>query len=119
MRIKFLFSLCFVVVLLHSSCKSKSSIEILTIDSMKMVMWDMLNAGEWNNISISKDSVFFRNHNDIKLFEQVFLIHHINKETFYASYKYYESHPDKMKILIDSVSYLGQREKNKAFMIHQ
>ena len=106
------------IALMNISCKSKSNTNILSLDSMKVVMWDMLAAGEWNNIAITKDSALFRNHNDIKLYEQVFLVHHITKDQFYNSYKYYQSHPDKMKILVDSVSNFGTREKTKAFKIH-
>ena len=107
------------IILIGCSCKSKNNKDILVIDSMKLVMWDMLNAGEWGNVLIAKDSSFLKNHSDIKLYEQVFLIHHITKNQFYNSYRYYESHPDKMKVLMDSITDFGNREKKKAFIIHQ
>jgi len=107
------------MIFMCSSCKSKANKDILVIDSMKVVMWDMLNAGEWSNVLIAKDSSFLKKHDDIKLYEQIFFIHHITKDKFYNSFKYYESHPDKMKVLMDSITDFGNREKKKAFIIHQ
>jgi Domain of unknown function (DUF4296) len=105
--------------LLLFSCNSNKQKEIIALNEMKLIVWDMLQAGEWGNISAGKDSLFHKNGKDFQLFYQVLELHHINKEQFYNSYKFYQEHPDKMKVLMDSISDFGNREKNAAFKIHQ
>jgi hypothetical protein len=45
------------------------------------------------------------------LYEHVFTIHHISKEDFYKSYRYYQQHPDKNKVLFDSLYAVVNRKK--------
>lgn len=94
------------------ACKTKQdNKQILPINSMKLVMWDMLKADEWNTQTLIRDTLHLRVNENFLLYEEVFKVHHINKEQFYKSYKYYETHPDKFKILIDSVVAYGDRDK--------
>ncbi|MGC8749441.1 DUF4296 domain-containing protein [Hydrotalea sp.] len=105
---KFLILICFFIAL--AACNHhKSEMPILNFDSMKVVMWDLLNANEWNNMKAGQDTVFRKMRDDRKQFEQVFYWHHITKSSFYHSLSYYEQHPDKMKKLIDSLSAYGKR----------
>ena len=83
----------------------------IAIDKMKLVMWDLMKAGEWHTFIIVKDSTLKNKKEDIRLFEQVFALHSITKDQFYNSYKYYEAHPVEFKILIDSVDAFAIREK--------
>ena len=47
----------------------------------------------------------------ITLYEQIFAIHKTNREEFYKSFKYYQQHPDKNKILFDSLNAYINRKK--------
>jgi predicted SnoaL-like aldol condensation-catalyzing enzyme len=76
---------------------------------MKTIMWDLENADTWfNQISII-DSAHKNRKMNIQLYEQVFVSHKITKQQFYDSYQYYQTRPDQMKILIDSVVAYGER----------
>ncbi|MBC7650961.1 MAG: DUF4296 domain-containing protein [Deinococcales bacterium] len=86
--------------------------EILAINDMKTIVWDMTLADEWFNQISNSDSLRKTRNINIQLYEQVFASHNITKKNFYTSYQYYQLHPDKMKILIDSVSAYGERIKN-------
>ena len=44
-------------------------------------------------------------------FQQVFSIYGISKDEFYKSYTYYQKHPDKNKILMDSVTAFAGRQR--------
>ena len=85
--------------------------EVLPFDTIKVVMWDLLNAEEFNNILIIKDSTLKKTKNNLKLYQQVFFMHQLSKEQFYYSYQFYEQHPDQFKILMDSVSSYGPRQR--------
>ena len=109
--------ICCVFVVLASfifSCNGKNKkMEVLPLDTIKVVMWDLLNAEELNNLLILKDSALLKTKNNLLLYQQVFYLHHISKEQFYYSYQFYEKHPDRFKILMDSVSSYGPRQRFK------
>lgn len=100
------------IVLLLCGCKGKNGQEILSPETMKLVVWDMLRADEMAMSDNSKDTVrtHFLQHS-VHAYEQVFAIHHITKEQFYRSYKYYQERPDENKALLDSVLAFGNRIK--------
>jgi hypothetical protein len=77
------------------------------------VILDLMNAEQWNNFIIIKDTTLRNSKNNLKLYQQVFLVHHVNKDQFYYSYQYYEQHPDRMKILLDSLTTFAERQKSK------
>ncbi|SKA19971.1 DUF4296 domain-containing protein [Sediminibacterium ginsengisoli] len=101
----------FLAGMMMISCNSSAEKDILPVDSMKVVMWDMLKADEWYVHLTRKDSTLKKQREDIRLYEQVFLIHGITREQYYKSYRYYETHPVKFKQLLDSVDQLASREK--------
>lgn len=100
------------VVCMLVACKSKSKTEdTLPINDMKTILWDMENADVWFNQIPLTDSVHRTRQMNIQLYEQVFASHNITKKQFYNSYQYYQTRPDKMKTLLDSVVAYGERIK--------
>jgi len=95
--------------------KPGSAKKLLVLDTMKVVMWDMLKADEWHIRRIQKDSTLRAKKENIRLYEQVFAIHGITRDQFYNSFKYYESHPNECKVLFDSVEAFGTRERERVF----
>lgn len=133
---------------------------MIGIDSMKLIVWDLIRAGklaqieyEKNNLPVNKrrnptskknipfqpnarlidsirrtDSTHFKDTSrknkdtlNLKLlatqaFQQVFDVHHITKDQFYKSYKYYEQHPDKNNILMDSLAAYASRKRQELYM---
>lgn len=110
MRMRSLFIVLFAVALF--ACKDKQNTKnILPVSSMKLVLWDILKADEWYTQTAIRDSLHKRVNENFQIYEQVYKIHHITKEQFYLSYKFYETHPDQFKVLIDSVIAVGDRDK--------
>ena len=71
---------------------------------MQEVLWDLINAGEFlNGYILVKDSVD-KTAESVKVYGQVFQLHHITKEEFDKSYLYYREHPALMKGMLDSLS---------------
>jgi len=95
-----LFALCLFV-----SCSDKHKLpgDILPQEKMQAVLWSMINAGEFLNAYVLKDSVDTLVQRS-KVYGQVFQIHHITKSQFDKSYAYYRQHPALMKVVLDSLS---------------
>ena len=100
------------IAFLLTACKGKGKPDILSPDVMQVVLWDMLRADEMAMSENIKDTIRtnYLTHS-VNAYQQVFAIHHITKEQFYASLHYYQERPDKNKELIDSVQALGNRIK--------
>jgi hypothetical protein len=102
-----------------TGCRSFSGSEkVLDINTMKLVMWDLLKADEWYVRKSLIDSTVKKKKENIGLYDKVFGIHGISKNQFYFSYKYYESHPIEYKTLLDSVESFGNRERNNLMNMH-
>lgn len=109
------FLIVFFIVFFCAACNPDSKIpdDVIGIDKMKLIMWDMIRAGELARNNAWKDSVTFKT---TQSFQQVFSIYSITKDNFYKSYKYYEEHPDQNKILMDSITAYASRKRADLFV---
>jgi len=111
MRMRYFMMIIF-SVLIMVACKTKNTNNtLLPINSMKLVLWDILKAGEWYTQTSIRDTLNKRLNENFQIYEQVFQIHHVSKKQFYDSYIFFETHPDQFKTLIDSVIAVGDRDK--------
>lgn len=93
------------------ACSGNKQEKPLPIDKMKVVMWDMIKAGEWYNITATADTTARKRKEDLRLYSQVLAVHGITREMFYNSYRYYQAHPVAFKALADSIDAYSVREK--------
>ncbi|NCI45719.1 DUF4296 domain-containing protein [Sediminibacterium soli] len=100
------------VCVLLVACSGKKAKKHIPLNDMKLIVWDMIKAGEWYNVTTVKDTTARKRKEDIRLFSQVLTVHGITRDEFYSSYKYYEAHPVEFKVLIDSLDAYSAREKN-------
>ena len=98
-----------------SACRDKDGLPngILKKDKMQSVFWDVIQAESYTTQFIKKDS--FKNAflENAKLQQQIFALHKISKSDFYESYDYYKNHVELMRVLLDSITANGEREKYK------
>ncbi len=101
------------------SCSSDQSIppDILQPGQMKGIVWDLIKAGELAKYDTLVNKNIRLKDTATLLFEKVFALHHVDREQFYKSYRYYLAHPDQNKALIDSVSVLANKEQNRSYML--
>ncbi len=98
-------------VLMLAACSSRSiPKEILLPNKMQQVVFDLIKADEFVNNYVIRDSTINSKIRRIELYDEVFRIHHTTRKEFYKSYKYYEEHPDKHKVLFDSLYALANRK---------
>lgn len=110
--IKRLIYLLFIFVLLVS-CHNETPKMVLPVNTMKVVMFDMLKADEWYARKLVGDTLMLKVKEDIPLYEQVFAIHKLTKKQFFDSYHYYEAHPVAYKELVDSLESYANKQKLK------
>jgi len=105
-------------MILFAACSNRSSVpgDIIPMDSMTLIMKDIIIANEYSLTSISKDSTkkdkILANQ---QLLDGVFKIHHVTRESFENSYHFYESRPDMTKTIFDSLSAYVNRHKTELY----
>ena len=108
-RLVYLLLVCVLLV----SCNSGTPKNVLPVNTMKVVMFDMLKADEWYARKLIGDTLMLKVKEDIPLYEQVFAVHKLTKKQFFDSYHYYESHPVAYKELVDSLESYANMQKLK------
>ena len=101
---------------LLAGCKGNSNEQLLDINEMKLIVWDMLKADELYTMQQAKDSTLRIQKKNLEYYEKIFAYHKISRSTFYKSFTYYEAHPLEMKELLDSIEQYATRERNRSFM---
>ena len=104
------------------ACSNDKSIPsgILSQDKMTGVLWDMIEADQYAQI-IAKDTALVDSADlnlkleNLRLYEQVFQLHHVTRDEFHKSYKYYMDHPDLTQVLFDSLITKGNRLRSEAY----
>jgi hypothetical protein len=100
MRSVFLLLIIFIV-----SCTAEEKIPsgILPEKKMLSILWDMSRADEYTMNHIHKDSTLDEKSESIKLYEKIFLLHKTTQAEVSKSFKYYETHPELFKPILDSL----------------
>ncbi|HEY4335192.1 MAG TPA: DUF4296 domain-containing protein [Puia sp.] len=106
-----------VLVVAGIGCSDKNSVPsgILAREDMQRVLWDMIQADQYSAY-LAKDSarVSLKLEN-MRLYDQVFQLHHISREKFTKSYKYYMTNPELTQTLMDSLLAMGNRIRTENY----
>jgi hypothetical protein len=98
--------LFFFFFLVFTGCNDKDSDNAI-IPKLKMqaIINDLMKADQFiSDFRVPTDTVMNRDVESIKLYQQVFSIHGITKTQFEQSLTYYQSRPDLLKAMMDSIS---------------
>lgn len=108
--------LVFLLLCCGAACTSPNKIpdEVIGVNEMKPIVWDMIRAGVLTQNQYRLDTITLKKET-IATYQQVFKIYGITKDDFYNSYRYYLDHPDKHKILMDSVVAYSNRKRIDLF----
>jgi hypothetical protein len=96
-------------------CTDKYSVpgDILPRDKMQELMWDMAEADQYSALFLAKDSGLINvKAETLRLYEEVFRLHHVTREEFRKSYHYYLDHPALSQALFDSVYARGVKARS-------
>jgi|SRR6185436_12091660 len=76
---------------------------IISQNEMRKIMWDLMRADAYVSDFIMKDSTRDKKTESAILYEKVFAIHSTTQEIFKKSMSFYESRPDLLKVITDSL----------------
>ena len=97
------------LLLVAVACNNEVKVpkEVLPQKKMEAVLWDMLRADEMVNLQYTKDTTINRKDSSFRLYQQIFAIHRTDAATFKKSFKYYQSRPELLKPVFDSLQKRG------------
>jgi hypothetical protein len=103
---KYIFTVAAIWCVLGVACRDPAKIpsDIIQVPLMKGILEDMLEASAYVNTQVKVDSAGQRQKQMKVLYQQILMLHHISRQQFMKSYHYYESHPDQMQTLYNSMS---------------
>lgn len=109
-----------IIIFLLSSvaCTNPSKIPegIYPKEKMENILWDMMLADRYSAQFLLKDSSSIDvKLETMKLYEQVFQVNKTTHAEFVKSFKYYLNRPDISKIIFDSLSVRGNRNRDSLF----
>ena len=87
-------------------CADKNAIpkDVLPVDKMELVMYDMIRAGEFlNGYVLFRDSVTDKTAECLKWYNKIYQIHKITEADFKRSYAWYQARPLMMQEVLDSI----------------
>jgi len=101
-----------------AACVGKDSVpsDVIKPDSMKSVVWDMIQADQYVKLYLVKDSCDIDVHAEtIRLYQEIFRLHHVTQQEFARSYQFYLAHEDLNKLIFDSLAEQNKRARHQQF----
>src|ERR1044071_7060325 len=89
---------------------------IIPQNEMRKIMWDLMRADAYVSDFIMKDSTKNKNTESGILYEKVFAIHSTTQEAFKKSMSFYESRPDLLKVISDSLKSDEKRAQESNYL---
>jgi hypothetical protein len=77
--------------------------EVFPPKKMTAVLYDIVLADEWVDFTRMQDSSYLNFSKRAALYDSVFQLHNISKQQYQKSIAYYQSRPDLLKEILDSV----------------
>src|SRR5690348_8704583 len=96
-------------VLMMASCQSPVPKNVLPPAKMQSVMWDLMQADAMAEYYAAKDSALSDLAKHVNNYQNVLALHKISKEDFKRSLSYYQGHPSKLKVILDSLQAFTER----------
>jgi hypothetical protein len=96
----------FIICFFFYGCsdKEKKDSSILSEKQMTDVMWDLMRADQFVQDFVMKDSTKNKKEESLRLYEEIFRMHHTTAEQFKKSQAYYQSNPLLFRPIIDSLA---------------
>ncbi|MFM8711135.1 MAG: DUF4296 domain-containing protein [Sphingomonadales bacterium] len=90
-----------------AACGSDKSVPdgVLPPDKMQEVVWDLMRADQFVvGFALPQDSALDDKSEKIKWYSRVLAIHRVSEQQFKESFRYYQTRPDLIAIMMDSIA---------------
>jgi hypothetical protein len=108
-----------VLILVLLSCSDTEAVpkDVMGVEKMEKVLWDMILADRFAATYIIRDSAKVNVTDEtFKAYDRVFQVHKISKDEFIRSFKFYLDRPDLSKKMFDSLVSYGQKKKPEVYI---
>ncbi len=108
--------ICFTVMCMLVACTTedkKIPKEVMPVNKMKIIMWDMIQAGNYADLLKERDTSIKKI--NTAYMAEVLKMHNISKGDFFKSFDFYVAHPKLNKELFDSLNAYGQRTRTDLY----
>src|SRR5829696_1065654 len=96
--------LFFLLSVLMFSCSGESIPKgVFPKEKMSAVLYDIILADEWVDFKKMQDSTYMNFSKRAAIYDSIFQIHAIKKEQYQTSIRYYQSRPDFLKEIFESL----------------
>jgi hypothetical protein len=109
---------CLLVLAFLAGCSDKDKVPsgIIPRDQMSSILWDMVQADQYSDAYLVKDSAHVNvKMETLRLYQKVFQLHKVSLEDFKKSMHFYLDHPDMTRSLFDTVINRGNRQRTESF----
>jgi len=100
----------FLLPVILISCGKKQPGEILSVNQMQAIQWDLMRADELVDYYRISDSLYPVEQRRLTYYDKVFSLHHTNKAVFTKSLNYYTARPAELKQIIEGVQSKGEKQ---------
>jgi hypothetical protein len=108
------FFLFFFILAVLGGCVRNNRLpkDVIPQNDMRKIMWDLMRADAYVSDYIMKDSSRNKIAESAILYEKIFTIHATTQESFKKSLAFYESRPDLLKVITDSLKSDEKKAQN-------
>lgn len=85
------------------SCSGDVPKDVMPPQKMEAVLYDVIRADEWTDFARLQDSTFLPFSKRASLYDSLFRLHRIRKEEYRKSMAFYQSRPDLLKEILQSL----------------
>lgn len=114
---RIIYFLFFLVMLTNCSLNDGIPRGILSQQKMRLVLWDLIRIDEYATNFLLKGSSLDPDKEKAKLYEQIFKLHSTKAEIFKKSLTFYQSNPNLLKVIIDSLRSDEQRVTREQYNV--
>ncbi len=100
------------ITLISCYTVDKRPSDVIKPNEMQSILWDVMRAQTLASETLLKDSTLNVAVETKILSKKVFQIHKTDSANFTKSYNWYLKHPDRLKLIFDSLHAQKQREKD-------
>jgi hypothetical protein len=93
------------------SCTNSQKVPdgVIPVSKIGAVLWDVMEADALVEHKQLFDTTLKRYDTSIQLYQQVLQIHHTNSEAFKKSIRFYQTRPDLLQIIFDSLQHRAEK----------
>jgi hypothetical protein len=114
---KIIYFILFLLLIAGCSQKNKIPKGVLSQEKMRFVLWDLIRADEYATNFLLKENPGEPEEGKAILYEQIFKLHSTKADIFKKSLTFYQSNPNLLKVIFDSLRIDEQRTLKEQYKV--